>query len=59
MDSIKGETKRNESELENVSNLVQNVQINIGEVRTQAQDADFASKDQIRKLRKFNIYIFH
>ena len=59
LDSIKGETKRNESELENVSNLVQNVQINIGEVRTQAQDADFASKDQIRKLRKFYIYIFH
>merc|ERR1712136_449382 len=48
---MKEEAKRNESELENVSSLVQNVQINIGEVRTQAQEADTASKDQIRKLR--------
>ena len=57
LDSIKGDTKRNESELENVSSLVQNVQINIGEVRTQAQEADFASKEQIRKLRKYDSLI--
>ena len=57
LDSVKGETKKNEDELENVSSLVQNVQINIGEVRTQAQDADVVTKEQIRKLRKFLVYI--
>ena len=55
LDSVKGETKRNGSELDNVASLVQNVQINIGEVRTQFQEEDVANKEQIRKLRKFNI----
>ena len=63
LESVRGETKKNESELENVSSLVQNVQINIGEARTQATEDNLVTKEQIRKLRKLHIYsqltLFH
>ena len=59
IDSIKGQAKQNESELDNVSNLVQNVQINIGEVKTQCQEEDNATNKQIRELRKLHHFFIY